>query len=248
MVSENVVIDPSLLVSEQTMESTIKKPSREHEDLQFFLPQSFLDLVDSNQEFADEPGFQYFIGGIQNTPEYERLTHLLDVFSESITGYTVSEELAESYSDVYRALDEELPYYQDRHRFELSGFPRDDQVYYRENRDRLSDIVFEEFVFLVEESWIVSRTKNIFNTFTDAGAVTVQFGKRSVEQARAQLEHTQDAVIERMDKLKDDHDWQWVALGGGAVSPVLGLYFPAVGAATGVGTVAVQAYIKVFDP
>jgi hypothetical protein len=247
-VSSNVVIDPSLLVANRTLESTVKKAGRRYEDLDFYLPQSFIELIEQNQSFENTPGFQYYIGNVQNTPEYRRFVQLVDTFSESIEGYTVPENQVEEYAEVYEAIAEELPYRRERFFSSISEPPYDGFPPYRDNQDLLTDAVFEEFVFLVEQSWMVSRTKKIYNTFIDAGASTMQFSKRTVEEARERLEDTDDKVIERMDKLKDDHDWQWVAIGGSVFSPILGFYFPPAGVAAGTGTGLVQAYIKLFDP
>ena len=54
----------------------------------------------------------------------------------------------------------------------------------------VGQILFEEWVFLQSHSWIASRTKRVFSTFIREGAVAIEAGRRSYDQAaaRAQVE------------------------------------------------------------
>lgn len=77
------------------------------------------------------------------------------------------------------------------------------------------NILFEEWVFLNTESWIVSRTKNTFNRFIAAGSACLELGQRQFDRiVRATLHKKERDIIAKIDVLKAVA--KWVAVGGPA--------------------------------
>ena len=111
------------------------------------------------------------------------------------------------------------------------------------NHPLVASIMFEEWLFLTTSSWLGARSKKIFSQFKNAGAVAVDFGKRSVDfLVRRTLRHHQ---LDVPPPLTQSHRIRaavkWVAVGG---SQVLHLLDPLIGA---VGSTA-AGYFILLDP
>jgi hypothetical protein len=130
--------------------------------------------------------------------------------------------------------------HQAKHRDFYSSLTQE-QVWYGGSADEsILKVLFEEWVFLQENSWIISRIKKPFDKFIEAGAVSLQVGGTTVKRMVAKtLKHKEDYVFSRLDYLRALA--KWVAVGGSTVVP---LFNPIAGALVN----AASGYFLLLDP
>jgi hypothetical protein len=214
----NVMLDPSLLlVDEQELDETMRQLGalREQYSLSnIFAPDTLRTLVESPS--APEETIRRFVE--YYVPPSERETVLsvesvLDrLYSEDVVRFfTVSPEQRGRYGHFYSNLLEELP-----EEAELSV-------------RAITPTVFEEWVFLQEQSWVVARLERTFRTMRDAGALIIEGGKRTVDDLTRRALHRGPAdPITQLDRLRVCG--KWIAVGG---APLLQLVHPLAGALVG---------------
>jgi len=191
----NVMIDPSLIVSDPTFHTTFSLVNELQDSrLKFYLPESVRGPLLANELDETSPVFRFFLLSARPSAIQE-LSSLVKDYSNQVIGFEVSEQYARKHKAMYSALRE-------------TAYRNED--FFDSN---VLDALFEEWVFLNEYSWIVSRIKKSFNKFIDAGAVCVQFGKKSVDTImRKTLKREQNDPISRLDMLRAFG--KWVAVGG----------------------------------
>jgi len=167
---------------------------------QFYLPKSFLRLLNKRGLPMDSPGIRFFLHNA--TPsDPEELYSLMGRYSNIVSLFEPTEQLRGKHIQMYENLREELY---------LRGELLD--------KDLLS-ILFEEWVFMQEYSWVVSRIKKPFNRLISAGAVCTQFSQITVDMLiRRTLRRDSDYYLSNVDRLRAIFKW----IGVGVGSPFLG--------------------------
>lgn len=212
-ISRNVLIDPSLVVAEKTCERIISSATSLREDYKFYIPSSFVNLIYGKESFIEEILF------FRNRSKIIDIRYLEEILLKNknlIHSYEVSRNEREKYSVFY------------------------DHLLSETRRDIISNILFEEWVFLHEESWVISRIKKPFIYFVKAGGVAIEIGERTLNLAvKKTLKKGDDNLINNADRLRAAA--KWVAV---SVPPFLSPTNPIIGAISS----AVTGVFLLMDP
>jgi len=223
----NIMLDPSLILATNTFKDTFKRAgqfTKLYKDYKFYYPSSLSRLIDKKWAL-DSPGIQFFLRNAKPV-ELDVLNTFLKDYSNIVYGFEVTQEHINKYGRAYDVLLEELEY---------GGELPDKEDRY------LCDILFEEFVFSQEQSWIVSRIKKPFNRFLAAGTTCVQYSLRTFDAlAKRTLKKEQDEFLTNINRLRAFG--KWIAVGGASASALIS---PVV---AGVAVSATFGYILLFDP
>lgn len=202
---KNVLIDPSLLVAKNSMIKTfdyIHETEKLGVDYQFYLPMSFLRLLSKPRLKTDSPGIRFFLRNAE-LADTKELYGLIKQYSEIIFPFEIDHGLTDEHSWMYKGLRKELD-----SRGELLD-------------EDLLRILFEEWVFMQERSWVVSRIKKPFNRFISAGAICMQFSQRILDtRVRRTLEGRADYYLNNWHRLRALGKW----VGVGIAAPLIGRY------------------------
>lgn len=195
--ANNVLIDPSLILAENSIINTfnlIRESSTKGEKFKFYYPRSFQRLIRKDESYERISGVKFFLHGAYHS-DIRELNILMKEFSNMVYEFVPSTEQMERYAHVYEMLSEELEY-----RGELTDL-------------ELLDILFEEWIFLQEYSWVVSRIKKPFNRLIASGTICVQFGRRTIDiLTNRTLRREHDEFISIVDRLRAFG--KWIAVGG----------------------------------
>lgn len=210
----NILIDPSLLIKEEIFQRTLSyvKQLKEKYDYEFYLPSSFLNLIEkSSDEIAEDLLFYYKY----KKHDYKYIYKFLDKFLRLIhtnffrnevklfNRYKVSHEHKEKYDYFYRQLKQEV------------------------RRENISSILFEEWVFLQEQSVILSRIKKPFTYFVRCGVAVIEIGRKTFQLAiKRTLKKNIDEDITNIEKLRAIA--KWIAIGGPNIISGINLIDPIV--------------------
>lgn len=210
---ENVLIEPSLLIDEQSLHQVIKEiPTLDTKRYQFFVPSKFSDII---QEV--EPNIQNILF-FRNGAKLVDLGYLKDILEKEnlIRKFEITQDQKEKFGSFYESL--------------LSN---------TEN-DILAEILFEEWIFLQERSWIISRIKKPFNYFIKSGTIGIELGRKTLDLAvKRTLKKDDTNIVTNADKLRAFA--KWIAVGGQSVLPLVNPIAAVLGsAATG--------YFLLVDP
>ena len=203
-VSKNVLFDPSLLLDSEKARKVFSFMKEYYGDFNFFIPASFYNILKENIN----------LNKIARFFEQERSIsswELLKLLEEHERYYTIFEIPKEFYKEKYWYFYESL-------REEV-----EDKI--------LLEILFEEWVFLQEFSWIVAKSKKTFEKFKEAGAVVIEISKNALDTiieklSRYKLNKRDDEALSTIEKLRGLG--KWIAHGGitviGAsfINPMLG--------------------------
>jgi len=220
--SNNIMIDPSLVVAGRTIKKTFTLIREFHDrGFRFYFPKSFQSLLYVSESYEESPLFGFFLQGAKSS-DFGKLSRLMKDYSEIIGQFEVSPEKKEEYRGFYESLSGERRFrgkHLDKH---------------------ILDVLFEEWIFLNGRSWIVSRIKRPFNQFTHAGAVCLEFGRRTLEEmVRKTLKKKEGDIISKADALRAFG--KWIAVGG---SSILRFFDPVVS----ILGVPAAGFFLLFDP
>jgi hypothetical protein len=223
--SNNIMLEPSLILAKNKIDQTFERVrvlKKNCPDLNFYYPDSMIRLLeDDNSKNAQLS--EYFLFNADKARINVVLAHLKEN-SDILTGYKSNHQhVNDKYSEIKTNMREDL--------------------YYLEKplRENVTEILTEEWVFLQEQSWIVSRIKKPFNRFIEAGGVCLQFsGKATDKLVNRSLRRSNDHVILTVDRLRAVG--KWIAVGGGAAA---GVWAPP---AISLPVSLVAGYFALFDP
>lgn len=225
-----ILLDPSLLLTKNNFKNTFdyaRAYSKRYEGFRFYYPSSLLDLITREWVKPDETDIKFFLQKAEPV-ELKVLRSFFETHSDVIHAFSPTPENISKYSSKYEALWEELDY-----RGELP-----------DKQDRhLCNILFEQLIFLEEESWMVSRIKKTFNRFIATGTVCVQYSRRAVDTLiyrTIRKSKEQNEILSNVDRLRALG--KWIAVGGSSASSLIN---PAVAA---VLVPAALGYFMLFDP
>jgi len=182
------MLDPSLIVAKQTLNKTFALIERLQDNFSFYLPGTFVALVEKRRISVDSPLFKFFLQ--KAIPAHPRnIVSLLDEYSGVINSFDPQPKEIEKHNEFFRSLSR------------------------RERDKQISRIILEEWIFLQEYSWLVSRTKIVFNKFMDAGGVCLLVGKKYFEKlVKKTIGKEFDPIITKADILRAI--CKWIAVAG----------------------------------
>lgn len=228
-ISNGVLIDPSLLLAKNSVSNTFKlveKFSTPDTGFNFFYPKSLQRLIQREGLSSESSSIKFFLPNAHPS-DLRQLSTAMKEYSVIISSFEIASEIREKYGRIYDSMHEVLG--EELH-FGKEPFDED-----------IVNILFEEWVFLNEYSWVVSRIKKPFNRFVTAGSICLQFGCRATELlTRKTLRKKDDDMITNVDRLRAFG--KWIAVGGPSV---IGMFAnPIVSAASP----AIAGFFLLFDP
>ncbi|MEM2919028.1 MAG: hypothetical protein QXY62_05985 [Candidatus Altiarchaeota archaeon] len=210
----NIKLAPSLIVARRTSEKTFDFISQSNNTLNFYIPETFLNLILNDILHIRHPVFRFFVE--KAYPEDLRfIKALIEKNNEKINSFKIQKEYQHKYETFIRSLKMILA-----EQFRFS--------YEEESIYKILNILLEEWIFLNEKSILISRLRKTFRIFNDAGAVCIQFGKKTVDMAiRRTLKKKENELIDKIDKLRAIA--KWIAVGGLSLEPLFETIHQVVG-------------------
>ncbi len=222
--SNGVMLDPSLILAQNSIQKTfwtMRSLKKEDFRLKFYYPRSLLRMV-NDKAFSREKLSEYFLFNAYPAEPKEIQTQLQENLN-ILSGFEARSQDIERHSEVYKNLREDMSYLEE---------PFGEYVL---------EILIEEWIFLQEQSWIVSRIKKPFNRFVEAGSVCLQFGSRAANRMiNRTLRRNADELVSKVDRLRAFG--KWIAVGGPSVVGIL--YNPVIA----VVAPFMAGFFLLFDP
>ena len=198
-ISSGIMLDPSLILAKNSIQKTfqtIRSLKKEDPRLNFYYPQSLLSMVNDKSFLREQLG-EYFLFNAYPAERKEILIQL-EENSNILSGFEDRNQDIGRYSELTKNLQSDLSYLE-----EPLG-------------EYILNILIEEWIFLQEQSWIVSRIKKPFNRFLDAGSVCLQFSHRAVDRiVNRSLKRENNELVSKVDRLRAFG--KWIAVGGPTV-------------------------------
>jgi len=236
---DRLMLDPSLLVAENTVKRTFTEVEENEAGFQFYLPETFVDYLTEYRlarEGPADPILRYYRSRT-GLAQLDDVVERINEYPQQLVRFDAS-DYAEQYEELYRSLHETLPYARDRD-------VNVEEPMYRESGDLLTDAAFEELVFLLEMSGFVSRTKRLINDAIEAGFTVLETSEEVFDEKVRP--HLKDGDQIKQDVCKRIGKWVVVTLGSGSIGLLGG---PIAGIISGVTikTSVDLALLLVFDP
>lgn len=198
-ISSNVILDPSLLLVERSLSKVAYTLAELSDDFSFHISRHFYDIL---QERKSESLTIDYFRYTSRLVDIDRVKLFLDENSKYIQKFEMPEWASREYRRSYEAIFQSLPA---KYRYE----------------ENLHNIIFEEWFFLKEHSWIVARTKRIYNLFIRSGEAGLEFGSRVFDRAvRRTLRMPLSEIVQKAHRLSAIGKWS--AVGGPALANLLG--------------------------
>lgn len=232
---DRLMIDPSLIAAPS--HSKIGKLVEDnYQTIHFHVPDSLFPALRQATDMVEDqqlpPQLRYF-NAYANLPSFEEINAS---FQQLDVGRFSAESYFEEYEEVYGALSSALPYPSDRQQMEGG---------YSAEGDPLTDILFEEYVFLQERSGLVSRLKRTINTFIRAGITIIETTEDAFDSFSE--EYLKDSDQRRKDIAKFAGKWVVVSMVGITGNAIGGI--PAAFLTGGAAKKTIDAsFLLVFDP
>lgn len=217
--SNEVLLDPSILVADDPETELVGQRTLDQfieggDGVSVYVPAAFADVVENCDAYREDSTFELFRGDISaGITDFEELRGLLD--GDAIRTFSAADRRTEPpYQLVYDRLTDDHP---------------------PQMKGELADVLFDEFVFLFERSWVASRLKKPLDQLlqVDPGVRHLRVERRAVDDL---VDSSDDYVTRRLRRLYQQPGWDWAALGGRA-STLLAEDDEFVDALTGVGQV-----------
>jgi len=203
MDSDQVIVDPSLLIASQADK---RPPVSHYPDFDYYISESFAQTVRENDAYIGDSTFEFFTNylNFNQMEEYGKLETIVDEF------------------ETFSGVQEEKTYVE---HIDYDGVHTHFQNQYPESSNgNVADILYDEFVFLFERSWIASRVQKSQNKVTDVpGLRKFIFDRDELDMVANQLPEEHQNKIRT---LKGGRKWKWIAtgihIGGGTFDGELG--------------------------
>lgn len=185
-----VMLDPSLLLVERSLSDVANNLNRLSEYFSFHVSNHFYNILHEGK--PDSASIDYFrytskLGNI------DRLKWFLEENREYILRYKMPDWASSEYKDAYGAISLSL------------------SAKYRYDKD-LCNVIFEELYFLATQSWLVARTKRLFNMFIRGGAASLEYGEMIFDNAvRRTIQMPLTEIVERAHRLRAIGKWSAMA-------------------------------------
>lgn len=190
------MIDPSLLLARTKAKRTLDLVARLKEyRYEFYLSKSFLEFLSAMDDKSWRGYFARFYG-VFPTERFD-LFSLIQEHRQLFTIFEVHIANKDAHHDFFESLS-----------LQLRSREREDKF--------LLNTLLEEWVFLQQHSWIVSRVRKPFNRFIDAGSACLHLGKEVVDKLERRTLHTgEDHPLSNLSHLRAFG--KWAAIGGDSV-------------------------------
>jgi hypothetical protein len=222
--SLNFMLDPSLLLAEETSGRALDMADELAKDAQVFVPHSLMRFL---EDYSDRVGF-------------EAPARFAQFYGQRNEPYMEQEEPVVSLNDLYYELSErahispfrpdpdvELPLHLGFEYFLSSALGENG-----EEDPYLGECILEEWVFLQERSLISSRLRRPFDRMVQAGGVGIEMGKRAFDTAvRKTRRKDQQVEITHVDRVIAVGKWTVIgssaAIASNLITPPGGVIFGA---------------------
>lgn len=157
------MLDPSLF-SDNSYESTFRMVEEHNNEMSFYISNSFYELL-SKDELIEESSVRDYFSAYSSFYRYEELKRKIDRFE--ILPFR-AEEFVDDYYKIYDSIAKSTT----------------NRRYAREygQGSRLNDILFEEFIFSLRNSPILSRLKKISNDFMKSVAYAITISENQLNK------------------------------------------------------------------
>lgn len=224
-ISNNILIDPSLILAQRSINNTfrlVRRLSEQDRDIHFYFPRSLLQVVRNNDYSFREAVSDYFMSNA-HPAEQADILNTIEENSDIMSPFEADYNTMTRHSEIYENLIEEISYL---------GRP---------SSQHLLNILMEEWAFLQERSWVVSRIKKPFTRFINAGAGCLQFSDTAVNRLVGKtLKRNSNELITKVDRLRAFG--KWIAVGGPAITSAF-VHQPVLAVSS-----LVAGYFLLFDP
>lgn len=191
-ISSDILIDPSHLLNVEGLQK-IASFIKNNKELKFWIPLSFYDSLNSSEEEFYEMIKFYEVEGFSHD-------YLIDFFK--------------AYRDYFNVFDLKKYSPKSKYNYFKSNLSEDDIGYL------LGRIIYEEWVFLQEFSFIISKTKKIFEKFVKYGGISVEFSEKAFDEViRKTMKLKDNQILTKKQKLRAIS--KWIAVGGSAAGSIL---------------------------
>jgi len=186
--SENIdtMLDPSLF-ADNSYESSFEMIDDLGSECKFTVSQSFSKLLQQGNLISEEPVREFF-SSYSSFYEHEKMETL---FSDADVTTFSAGNYVEEYEPYYRTIAQGVL---DRNRY--TGSYGEGSV--------LVDILFDEFVFSIENSPILSRLKKIKERFKNAIAYTIEPSENLLDENWKNLEEIVGGKIKNFRQIKEE--------------------------------------------
>lgn len=172
----NICADGSLF-ADSAIDSTIQMIEElQQRGFKFHIADSFYNLIENGGDRERRPrgnGNSMTLDFFAGKSSFDSLPNNLNRIQElNITTFDASEYISEENYNIYDVLSSTLP---------APDSLDDYQSSYREDGYRLADIIFEEFIFGLNMSPILSRTKKIVNRISEAADYRVEISREYLQ-------------------------------------------------------------------
>ena len=198
---EHELIDPSLFLAQKTfVKITNKIGEGDRIGVSFYLPATFRNWLFSNNVSISSREALFFLGRAEGVA-IDKARILVEEAGDNLKTYYVEIEQKMKDSEFKNQLRTNL------------------------GENILANILYEEWMFLVNHSWIVSRTRKSFRKLIEAGAVGVEVGERLINKLVNKTLKENKEELRRIDYFRAFA--KWVAVSG---TPMIALVEPISGA------------------
>lgn len=182
----NTMLDATLF-ADTSYESTFEMVSERNDEIQYSVSNTFSKLLDNNQLIEEEPVRDFF----SSYSSFYDHQEMANKFAAADLVTFSAEEYYETYSDVYRAIAESV---YDRRQYTRT---------YGEG-SYLADVLFDEFVFSVRNSPILSRLKNVPRIFKNVVAYSIEISKEALDENWDRIQSTVGAQVTNFEQIKEN--------------------------------------------
>lgn len=187
---DRVMIDPSLLVSaraEKGLSMGLDQFKGGTNDFEAFVPQRFAKLVAESSTYSEDPTFSHFMGRLSSgsITEFAELGGLVT----ELRTFTPADVDEYRFSIDYESIEAEF----------LERYPP-------KTEGALGEVLYEEFVFLLEQSQVASRTARTPEKDID-GVHTLALNAEEVEEM---LEQSDGNYFRQLENRKKKTGWNYI--------------------------------------
>jgi hypothetical protein len=208
MTLDNIMLDPSLMVSSTNLAATetrLDRLQREYDELEFHISRSFQDFVfrlETEEQLKESALFKFFGG--DEPAEIRYLQEFVSDFDENTFG-----------------VNREYVYEHEQNTIQLYPEFEENMWYYNryENPDLLYQTMADEFAFVNNRSILSVDTSKVPERFKEIGAVTIEVGEKVFEKmvsGTLNLDEDEEEILTKSNIARTDGEY--ALIGGSTLS------------------------------
>lgn len=180
IISRNVMLDPSMFISKESLDNTMKFVRENYDEFSFYVSNCFKKLLENSEQDEWEKFVEFFVD--DKSLSINSKNKIIESFN-AIEGLKLCCSEKNHYIDKYSSLYEKL-----------------DKI---EGSKIFKDIIFEEWIFVQEYSWLLSNSKRVMEIFKRIGVASFEIGEESFEKiCRIILRKESDELVTTVEKFK----------------------------------------------